>query len=117
MISARKTLERYGTQAVLFTPNGVPVYDPDTGETITLYVETNILFYADPLESNDQDFGLSHFSKAEIWFMPINTNSVPTPGVDSTSYIQTQNESMDIQAINKVIVKNEIVCYTAMVAS
>ncbi len=115
MITARNNLKRYGSPGVLFTPTGNGVFDPNTGDTAVTYNETDIMYITSPLESDDQDFGLNHFSKAAIWFMPKDVDYSPMPGIGSDSFIKDQHNSYDIQAINKHTKNGEIIVYEALV--
>lgn len=116
-MTAQNNLKRYGTQATLSVPNGPPVYDPSTGETTTPTDDVQILMVISPLETNDSDFGLSHFVKSEIYFMPVDTDYVVRPGIGTDSYITDDYRSYDLQAINTIIRNNVILCYTALVQS
>ncbi len=115
MITAKNNLKRYGSVGTLFTPNGISVFDPATGDSTQTYDEVDIMYTLVPLESNNPDFGLSRFQVSSAWFMPEDTDWVPLPGVGSDSYIQDGATRMDIQAINKHLKNNKIIVYEAVV--
>ncbi len=117
MLTSQRLLKQYGTTAELYIPITMD-YNPDSGDNESTWKIINIQFLEVPIQSNDPDFGLDHFSSATVWFMPINKMDIDfIDGLDISTkcYISKANRTWDIQGINRYLVKDSIVAFEALV--
>ncbi len=113
-LTSRRLLNRYGSKGILKIPQGNGIYTPSTGDTTFVYDDYDVLYVPFPVSTTTLDnFGLDAFAGNFVTFMFTNQD-IAIIEVNTTAFIDDiDNNRHDIQAIQKLLIKDNIVLFQA----